>query len=150
MPRTFEQLTPQNFSFNSPLGWCEACEGLGVERGTNQQVLVANPNLSLLDGAVSAWPKPRENATFRAFLEALAAEFAIPLDVPWYQLDSQAQRVILYGSETSRQLSVVTLSVAEQQAGKKATDTRDNGPRTCHFHLQGPLPLHRRGVPRFV
>ena len=97
--RSFESLTPQNFSFNSPLGWCDACEGLGVERGTNQQVLVANPNLSLLDGAVSAWPHPRENAAFRNMLEAIAAEFEIPLDVPWYQLDSQAQRVVLYGSE---------------------------------------------------
>src|SRR5690606_25648136 len=99
MPRTFEQLTPQNFSFNSPLGWCEACEGLGVELGTNQQVLGSNPNLSLLDGAVSAWPDPRSNATFRAFLEALAGAHDIPLEIPWYQLDSRSQRVILYGSD---------------------------------------------------
>src|SRR5690606_21421448 len=97
--RRFENLTPQNFSFNSPLGWCEACEGLGGERGTNQQVLVANPNLSLRDGAVSAWPDPRRNAMFRAFLEALAAAHAIPRGVPWYQLDSRSQRVILYGSD---------------------------------------------------
>ncbi|MGD9854287.1 MAG: excinuclease ABC subunit UvrA, partial [Planctomycetaceae bacterium] len=97
--RSFEQLTPQNFSFNSPLGWCDACEGLGVEHGTNQQALVASPQLSLLDGAVSAWPLPRENPQFRLFLEALAEEFTIPLDVPWYQLDSKHQRVILYGSE---------------------------------------------------
>ncbi|MCA9076099.1 MAG: excinuclease ABC subunit A, partial [Planctomycetaceae bacterium] len=97
--RVFENLTPQNFSFNSPLGWCDACEGLGVEWGTNQQALVANPNVSLLDGAVSAWPLPRENAQFRMFLEAIAAEFEIPLDIPWYQLDSKHQRIILYGSE---------------------------------------------------
>ena len=95
----FENLTPQNFSFNSPLGWCDACEGLGVERGTNQQVLIASPNLSLRDGAVSAWPDPRQNETFRTILEALAAEFEISLETPWYQLDSQAQRIILYGSE---------------------------------------------------
>ena len=75
MPRTFEELSPQNFSFNSPLGWCPACEGLGVERGTNQAVLIASPQSSLLDGAVAAWPLPRDNAAFRAFLEAFAAVF---------------------------------------------------------------------------
>ncbi|MBX3437980.1 MAG: excinuclease ABC subunit UvrA, partial [Planctomycetaceae bacterium] len=97
--RSFESLTPQNFSFNSPLGWCEACEGLGVEWGTNQQALVASPQLSLRDGAVSAWPRPLENPLFLTILEALAAEFSIPLDVPWYQLDSKHQRIILYGSD---------------------------------------------------
>ncbi|MCA9079704.1 MAG: excinuclease ABC subunit A, partial [Planctomycetaceae bacterium] len=99
MSRTFEELSPQNFSFNSPLGWCPACEGLGTERGTNQAVLIASPEASLLAGAVSAWPDPRKNDAFRAFLEAFAREFDIPLDVPWYQLDSRHQRLVLYGSE---------------------------------------------------
>ncbi len=103
--RHFEQLTPQNFSFNSPLGWCDACEGLGVEWGTNQQALVASPNLSLRDGAVTAWPVPRENAQFQTFLEAIANEFGIPLDIPWYQLGSKHQRIILYGSETPIRLA---------------------------------------------
>ncbi|MCA9112486.1 MAG: excinuclease ABC subunit A, partial [Planctomycetaceae bacterium] len=111
--RHFENLTPQNFSFNSPLGWCEACEGLGVEWGTNQQALVASPNLSLMDGAVSAWPLPRQNAQFRTFLEAIAAEFGIPLDVPWYQLDSKHQRIILYGSD--RPIPVPSLSALSSQ-----------------------------------
>ncbi|MEZ6145039.1 MAG: excinuclease ABC subunit UvrA [Planctomycetaceae bacterium] len=111
--RHFENLTPQNFSFNSPLGWCEACEGLGVEWGTNQQALVASPNQSLMDGAVSAWPLPRENAQFRTFLEAIAAEFGIPLDVPWYQLDSKHQRIILYGSD--RPIPVPSLSALSSQ-----------------------------------
>ncbi len=105
MSRTFEELTPQNFSFNSPLGWCAACEGLGVERGTNQGVLIASPHASLLDGAVAAWPQPDQVPAFRAFLEAFAKEFEIPLQTPWYQLDSRHQRLVLYGSE--RQISVL-------------------------------------------
>ncbi|MFO0202169.1 MAG: hypothetical protein ACK528_03465, partial [Alphaproteobacteria bacterium] len=47
MPATFEELTPQNFSYNSPLGWCPACQGLGIERGTEQAAIISNPNLSL-------------------------------------------------------------------------------------------------------
>ena len=99
MSRTFSELSPQNFSFNSPLGWCEACEGLGVEQGTNQQVLVANPNVSLWDGAVSTWPNADLNLLWGRMLEAIGQHFDIPLDIPWYQLDSTQQRIVLYGSE---------------------------------------------------
>ncbi len=97
--REFVQLSPQNFSFNSPLGWCEACEGLGVEQGTDQQVLIASESLSLSEGAVSIWPSPRENPLFRQLLESLASAFEIPLDVPWYRLTPKHQRLILYGSD---------------------------------------------------
>ncbi|MCA8993312.1 MAG: hypothetical protein KDA88_15090 [Planctomycetaceae bacterium] len=98
MPRHFEELTPQNFSFNSPLGWCPACEGLGVERGTNQALLITRPHASLLEGAVGPWPDVKTSPAFRAFLESFAAEFEIPLDRPWYQLDPRHQRLVLYGS----------------------------------------------------
>lgn len=105
MPRSFEELTPQNFSFNSPLGWCPACEGLGTEIGTNTSAIVSNPNLSLLEGAIGAWPRPQKSPAFRSFLEALSQEFGIPLDVPWYQLHSRQQRLILQGTG-SRKIAV--------------------------------------------
>ena len=50
--RSFEPLSPHNFSFNSPLGWCPACEGLGVQTGTNPAALLRDPKLSLAQGAV--------------------------------------------------------------------------------------------------
>ena len=48
--RSFETLSPHNFSFNSPLGWCPACEGLGVQTGTNPAALLRDPKLSLGPG----------------------------------------------------------------------------------------------------
>ncbi|HWL09581.1 MAG TPA: excinuclease ABC subunit UvrA [Planctomicrobium sp.] len=98
MPRSFEELTPQNFSFNSPLGWCPACEGLGTELGTDQSAIVANPNLSLREGAISAWPRPASSPMFSAFLEAIGSQFDIPLDLPWYQISARHQRLILQGT----------------------------------------------------
>ncbi|WP_145027658.1 excinuclease ABC subunit UvrA [Caulifigura coniformis] len=98
MSRSFEELTPQNFSFNSPLGWCPACQGLGTEQGTNLAALIPNPERSLLEGAVLAWPDPQTNPLFRTILETLSREFGIPLDVPYRQLDPRHQRVVLYGS----------------------------------------------------
>ncbi len=106
MSRTFQELAPQNFSFNSPLGWCPACDGLGVEVGTDQSVIVANPNLTLRQGAISAFPKPNETPTFLVVLEALCNEMRIPLDTPWYQLTPQHQRFILQGTG-ERTFSVV-------------------------------------------
>ncbi|HVW01968.1 MAG TPA: excinuclease ABC subunit UvrA, partial [Planctomycetaceae bacterium] len=96
--RSFEELTPHNFSFNSSLGWCEACSGLGVQQGTNLSALIADPKKSLADGAVSMWPSAKENADFRRILTALGKQFDIPIDRPFQDLDPLQQRQVLYGT----------------------------------------------------
>ena len=50
--RSFESLNPHNFSFNSPLGWCPSCEGLGVQQGANPALLIRDPKLTLRAGAM--------------------------------------------------------------------------------------------------
>ena len=95
--RSFERQTPQKFSFNSPLGWCHACEGLGTEFGANQAMLVTSPERSLLDGAIGAWPDPKTNAPFRTMLDAISKTFDLPLEQPWYLLSPKQQRLVLYG-----------------------------------------------------
>lgn len=96
---SFDAPSPQQFSFNSPLGWCWSCEGLGTEFGANQALLVTSPERSLLDGAIGALPSPKTNPAFRRMLEAVSGEFEIPLDQPWYLLNANQQRIILYGDE---------------------------------------------------
>ena len=96
--RSFEELSPHNFSFNSPLGWCQTCEGIGVQQGTNLGALIADPTRTLADGAVSAWPDPVKSPLFRRMLAALSRECDIPLDVPFSQLDPIHQRAVLYGT----------------------------------------------------
>ncbi|MFN0199450.1 MAG: excinuclease ABC subunit UvrA [Planctomycetaceae bacterium] len=96
--RSFEELTPHNFSFNGPLGWCPSCEGLGTTQGTDLSTLVTDPTRTLLDGAVSAWPNPTTNALFRAMLEAVAKQCHLPLDLPFSQLEPYQQRLVLYGT----------------------------------------------------
>ncbi|MCA9066013.1 MAG: excinuclease ABC subunit UvrA, partial [Planctomycetaceae bacterium] len=97
--QSFEQPAPQKFSFNSPLGWCPACEGLGTEYGANQSLLVTSPERSLMDGAIGAWPDPRTSEPFRKILTALLDAFSIPGDQPWYLLTPQQQRWILHGDQ---------------------------------------------------
>ena len=50
--RSFEPLSPHSFSFNSSLGWCPACEGLGLQLGANPAALFDDPKLTLAEGAV--------------------------------------------------------------------------------------------------
>jgi excinuclease ABC subunit A len=95
--RSFEPLTPHRFSFNSYLGWCQACEGLGVEVGANPTALLRDPKLSLLEGAVALWPDP-SNSMSRMMLEALSRETGVPLNVPFEQFSSRHRRIIMHGT----------------------------------------------------
>ena len=96
--QSFEELAPHNFSFNSPLGWCHACEGIGIQQGTNLGALISDQTRSLTQGAVSAWPDPVKSQLFRRMLAAMAQECDIPLHIPFSQLDPVHQRAILYGT----------------------------------------------------
>ena len=96
--RSFEELVPHNFSFNSPLGWCETCEGIGTQQGTNIGALVSDQTRTLSQGAVTAWPDPAKSPLFQRMLAAMARECDIPLDVPFSQLESSQQRAVLFGT----------------------------------------------------
>ncbi len=117
--RSFERQTPQKFSFNSPLGWCHACEGLGTEFGANQAMLVTSPERSLLDGAIGAWPDPKTNAPFRMMLDAISTTFDLPLDQPWYLLSPPQQRLVLYGDENT------WVEVSPASGGRQPSGTSD-------------------------
>src|SRR5262249_16703175 len=96
--RSFEDLSPNHFSFNSSLGWCPACEGIGTQQGTNLAALIGDPRKSLAGGAIAAWPNPRENSLFSRMLGSISREFSIPPDVPFEKLDPRHQRIVLYGT----------------------------------------------------
>ncbi|MFO0917383.1 MAG: ATP-binding cassette domain-containing protein [Planctomycetaceae bacterium] len=115
--RSFEELTPQNFSFNSPLGWCEQCEGLGVQQGTNLAALIADPTRTLAEGAVAAWPDPQTRPLFRQMLAAISAECDLPLDISFSQLEPQQQRLVLYGAGER------WFSVTEPSGGREPPDS---------------------------
>ncbi|HEX7379146.1 MAG TPA: excinuclease ABC subunit A, partial [Pirellulales bacterium] len=95
--RSFEPFTPHHFSFNSSLGWCSSCEGLGTQTGANTAALLRDPKLSLAEGAVAVWPEPK-NPYFRPLLEAFAAHTGVPIDVPFEQLNARHRRVVLHGT----------------------------------------------------
>jgi len=95
--RSFEPLTPHNFSFNSHLGWCESCEGLGTQRGANPAALLRDPKLSLAEGAVLLWPNLNHTIS-RLMLETLGRDTGLRLDVPFDQLTARERRLVMHGS----------------------------------------------------
>ena len=95
--RSFERLSPHHFSFNSQLGWCESCEGLGTQLGANPAALLRDPQASLADGALNLWPA-HTNSTSKRMLSAFCKTTGVPADVPFNQLDARHRRLVFYGT----------------------------------------------------
>jgi len=96
--RSFEELTPHHFSFNSRLGWCPTCEGLGVQRGTSPSSIAVRPNRSILDGAIAGWGHARRAPMLRALLGALARHIGFDPEAKWSDLAEDQRRAILVGT----------------------------------------------------
>ena len=90
------ELEPRLFSFNSPVGACPSCDGLGVTQVFDPARVVGHPELSLASGAVRGWD--RRNAHYFQLILSLAAHYGFAVDTPWQQLSADVQKAVLYGS----------------------------------------------------
>jgi excinuclease ABC subunit A len=124
--RSFEALTPHNFSFNSFLGWCSSCEGLGTQTGANPAALLDRPDQSLRDGVLTLWPDLADPVS-RAMLQATSETLDIPADVPYARLSPKQRRTLLYGSQ-DRWIEV------------PVTKTADGGTAAFRFQFKGLYP----------
>ncbi len=110
---SYEELTPHHFSFNSRLGWCESCEGLGVQKGASPSTIVQHPTKSILDGAVAGWGKLESGSHLHSMILALADHIGFDAQRPWLQLTEQHRQRFLQGCgddwiETSKRPNVQT------------------------------------------
>ncbi len=96
--RSFDELEPHHFSFNSPLGWCPVCQGLGIQHGANPALLVPDGRLSLRQGAVAVWPDFGATPYFARMIEAIGRAEGFDLDTPFDDLDGRSRRIILHGA----------------------------------------------------
>ncbi|MEO7072262.1 MAG: excinuclease ABC subunit UvrA, partial [Rhodanobacter sp.] len=90
------ELEPRLFSFNSPVGACPACDGLGVKEVFDPARVIGHPQLPLSGGAVRGWD--RRNPHYFRMLLSLAKHYGFDADVRWCDLPSAVQTSILYGS----------------------------------------------------
>jgi excinuclease ABC subunit A len=102
--QAFPELSPQSFSFNSPLGMCPDCNGLGTRMEVDPDLVVADPTLSIRAGAIGPWSSAtdRESGWTWRIIEAVAGTYDIDLDKPWKQLGKKKRDLVMYGSQGKR------------------------------------------------
>src|SRR5207302_2885134 len=136
--RSFEPLNPHHFSFNSPLGWCPTCEGLGSQRGANPAVLIRDPRKSLRDGAIAAWPPLTKENRFLRFAEAIARHVGFSLDSPYEELEPSQQRAVLHGTGDAWIPLEPTAPTASEEPQKKSRRPRSRAEATgLRFQYKG-------------
>ena len=95
-----DEIEPRLFSFNNPAGACSECSGLGVNRKFDQELIIPNPKLSLLEGAITApgWNSVgNENSMSNSLIKTLAKTYKFDANTPFEQLSAKAKDVILNG-----------------------------------------------------
>jgi excinuclease ABC, A subunit len=93
---SLEELEPRLFSFNNPVGACPSCDGLGVRDVFDEGKVVANPEMSLADGAIYGWG--RSNAYFYQILMLVGQYYGFSIDTPYELLSDEHKHIVLYGS----------------------------------------------------
>ncbi len=93
---SFEELAPRNFSFNSPYGACDSCDGLGTRFEVDAELIVPNIDLSISGGAIAPWASGHSQY-FRRLLESVAEELGVDPDMPWSKLSKKHQQSFLHG-----------------------------------------------------
>ncbi len=130
--RSFQALTPHHFSFNSAVGWCPQCDGLGIQTGTNPTALLTSPSATLLDGASLLWPSV-DHAVSRWMLRAMSRQTGVPINVPIEEMTVSQRRTLYHGC-------------GEQWIEVQQRDTQDTGidpkatARVFRFQFKGFYP----------
>ncbi|MBK6648483.1 MAG: excinuclease ABC subunit UvrA [Betaproteobacteria bacterium] len=115
---SLSELEPRLFSFNSPVGACLTCDGLGQQDFFDPIRVVAFPSLSLASGAIKSWD--RRNGYYFALLESLAKHYGFDIEAPFESLDASVQQAVLHGSG-EEEIKFSYIMDSGQSAGKKLT-----------------------------
>ena len=95
---SYDEPAPRNFSFNSPYGACEACDGLGTTFEVDPELVIPDPDQSINGGAIAPW-RTSNTQYFTRMLEAVAEVYELDLDAPYRTLTAKQQKVVLHGVE---------------------------------------------------
>ncbi len=93
---SLSELEPRLFSFNSPNGACDTCDGLGVHQYFDTDRVVSKPKLSLAAGAIRGWDK--RNHYYHQLITSLADHYGFDVDTAYEKLPKKIQKILLYGS----------------------------------------------------
>ncbi len=103
--KSFEDLAPRNFSFNSPYGACPTCDGLGTVFEVDPDLVVPDPDLSVAGGAIAPWAGGHAKY-FHRLLESTCEQFDVDPDTPWRDLSKKEQKLMLHGIGDDKRVDV--------------------------------------------
>ena len=95
---TIEEIEPRLFSFNSPYGACEECEGIGIKLNVDPNLVVPNEKKTIADGAIEPWSKS-SSLYYAQTLSSLAKHYNFSLNEKWQKIPKKIREIILYGSD---------------------------------------------------
>ena len=105
-PLQIDTIEPRAFSFNSPFGACQACDGIGSRLEVDEELLIPNPELSLGEGAIAPWSQGKATTEYwLRLLAGLGEELGFDLNTPWNQLSAKVQKAILSGKDFKVEVS---------------------------------------------
>jgi len=102
------KLEPKLFSFNSPAGACERCDGLGIDEFFDENKIIENPELSLSNGAITGWDK--KNLLYNSMLISLADHFKVNIDEKYYKLPKKFRDILFNGSDENIEFNIIKLN----------------------------------------
>jgi excinuclease ABC subunit A len=94
---SFDRLAPRDFSFNTPYGACETCSGLGTRLEVDPELVVGDPDWSLLQGVLLPWGSGTQSTYYQQLLRAVAEHLGFDPGLPWRSIRPAHRRVLLYG-----------------------------------------------------
>ncbi len=119
---SFEDLQPRNFSFNSPYGACTECSGIGTKYQVDPELVIADSDLSLDEGAIAMWSSNRMRYYHR-LLAGLSKAHGFSMEVPWSDLGDDIREMILYGTGDER----ITVEYTNRFGRKRKWDATFEG-----------------------
>ncbi len=149
----FEKLTPRHFSFNHREGACPTCDGIGRKLKFVPELIVADPEKSVREGALKPWRIGGKNLIIKhnALLKQLAEQLPFDPDVPWKKLPDETRSVILHGAgerqfafklRRMREAKAMPFSgvIADLEESFRHTDSEGFRARLTTFMISGECP----------
>jgi excinuclease ABC subunit A len=97
--RSFEQLAPRSFSFNSPYGACEECSGLGTQLTVEPELIIGDPSCSVEEGVILPWATGMQAGYYRQLLRSVVLAMGGDPKKPWSRLSAPIRDAVLYGMD---------------------------------------------------
>src|SRR5690606_19337905 len=140
------ELEPRLFSFNSPIGACPSCDGLGVTQFFDPERVVVHPAQGLSAGAVRGWD--RRNMYYFQMILSLARHYGFDVDTPWNELPEKIRERVLYGSGSEQ----ISFSYVMENGGKVARKHKFEGiiPNLERRYKETESPTVREEIAKFI